>query len=165
MSSVSRNTRSQTNPTVSNQKIQNTTTKVSGTDATTIRQEAVEKAAAEREAAIEKLADTEVQIAAKRAANLRSLTRPLPDDRAAGQASDVGDTSGRSRSRVRGGGSGSGGNRGRGRVDHGLCGQGSSDMDSLGLVRRESGDNPAGSSEQGELSIMYLLCKRRTHLL
>jgi hypothetical protein len=160
MSSISRNTRSQTNPTLSNQKIQNATAKVSGTDATTIRKETNEKFAAEREAAIEKLADTEAQIATKRVTNLRSLTRPLASDHDAGQASDTGDVSDCDRSHSQacggphGGGSSNGGNHGQGRTSHGLGGQSS----------RVIGENPAGGSERGESGVMDAPCSEGTHL-
>jgi hypothetical protein len=120
MSSVSRNTRSQVNPNqappVVSQKIKITPTKVP-------RQETAEKNASEREAAINELVNTEIQIATNRAANLRSLARPLLKDNQAndvsGQASNVenlGDR-GRGRSQARGGSRGggeSGGNRSRG---------------------------------------------------
>ena len=82
MSSVSRNTRSQTNPTPApaSAKIPSTPTKAPGTDTATLTQEALRKAAAEREVAINELAEFEVQLAAKRVANLKSLARPLPND-------------------------------------------------------------------------------------
>lgn len=154
MSSVSRNTRSQTNPTTSNQKIQNTTTKVSGTDATTVRQAAVEKAAAEREAAIEKLVDTEAQIVAKRVANLRSLARPLLENGQAGQAGDTGDVSscdhGRGGARGTPRGASGEGNHGQGRGNRSL-GQRSG---GLGQV---TGENRA--PEQGESSHIIIQTK------
>ncbi|KAF9791140.1 hypothetical protein BJ322DRAFT_1216584 [Thelephora terrestris] len=148
MSSVSRNTRSRTNPTASSQNTQNSTAKTSGTDTT--RQEAVEKATAEREAVIEELVDTEAQIAAKRAANLRSLARPLPNDSQARLVGNTGDESGHSRDRgpadsvLRG--SGSRGNHRRGRGTLGL-GQGISHGPKKATGR--DGDESGDGSEQG----------------
>lgn len=89
MSSVTRNTRSKRNPSQAqpapvSEKIKITIKRAPKTPATTttVRQEATQNS--EREAAITKLVNTETRIAAKRAANLRSLARPLPGDSQAG---------------------------------------------------------------------------------
>jgi hypothetical protein len=113
MSSVSHNTRSQANPNqpppAVSQKTKITPTKVP-------RQGIVEKGTSGREAAINELVDTEARIAANRAANLRSLARPLLNDDQADeigeQASNIGDLGDHARGSSRGGG-GDGGNHGQ----------------------------------------------------
>ena len=164
MSSVSRNTRSQANPPPPNQKTPNTIAKVSGTDTATPRQEAADKAVAERETAIEKLVDLEAQIAANRAANLRSLARPPPNDGQTGQIDSATDPGGfgrgcgQVRGGLRGAGRGSGGTRGRG-----VGGRGCGTNNGPGQVAARNRGQPAGVSEQCEYGALHVLLEPETH--
>jgi hypothetical protein len=177
MSSASHNTRSQTNPNpappVVSEKIKITPTKVP-------RQETAKKDASEREAVIDKLADTEAQIAAGRAANRISLARPLlddsqsndvggqvsnPDDRGRGRGRGRGHGHGRSQARsgTRGGGGGGGGRNGESGV--GSRGRGRGRGSSHGPGRTAMGNNgqSAGVSNPGKSTCV--LCGLKTHLL